>query len=133
VQKNTYAPLTGSGWTQERPVRFFINTTFSGYFDAQTRRFSSFPERGAVAATFDGKLTRDGLPTFVENEYKRTGLLIESPYFVLDRMSFVDGRIPSAADREQYYVIPILGVGLSMAVLVGGGIGLAIRKLRRAG
>jgi hypothetical protein len=133
AKTNTYAPLTGSGWTRERPIRFFINTTFSGYSDAQTGRFSSFPERGAVTVTFDGQLTRNGLPTFVENEYQRGGLLIESPYFVMDRMSFVDGRIPSAAERQQYYLIPILGAGLGMAILVGGSIGLTIRKLRRAG
>jgi hypothetical protein len=51
----------------------------------------------------------------------------------MDRMSFVDGRIPSASERQSYYLIPILGVGLSMAILVGGSVGLAIRKLRRAG
>jgi hypothetical protein len=130
---NTYAPLTGSSWTQEKPIKFFISTTFTGYFNPQTGRSDSFPEQGAVAATFDGQLTQNDLPTFVENEYKRAGLLIESPYYVLDRMSFRDGRVPSAADRQSYYLIPILGVGLSMALLVGGGIGLGIRKLRRAG
>jgi hypothetical protein len=128
---NTYAPLTGSGWSSERPVRFFINTTFSGYDDPQTGRPGVLPERGAVAATFDGQLTRNDLPTFVESEYKRAGLRIESPYFVLDRMSFRDGRIPSATETGRYYVIPILGVGLSIAILVGGSIGLAIRKSRR--
>jgi hypothetical protein len=128
-----YAPLTGSGWTPERPIRFFINTTLSSHFDAQTKRFSSFPERGPVAVTFDGRLTRNGLPTFVENKYRRTGLLIESPYYVLDQMTFVDGRIPSAAEREQYYLIPMFGILVSIGGLVGGSIGLAIRKLRRPG
>lgn len=130
---NTYVPLTGPGWTPKQPVRFFINMTFSGYFDAQTKRFSSFPERGAVAATFDGQLAQNDLPTFVVNEYQRNGLLIDSPYFVIDRMSFVDGRVPSAAQMQAYYLIPILGIGLSIAIFVGGSIGLAIRKARRAG
>jgi hypothetical protein len=131
--ENTYAPLTGSGWTKGQPIRFFINTTFTGYFDEQTGRFNSFPERGAVAANFDGQLTRNGLPTFVSDEYQRSGLLIEFPYFVMDRMSFANGRVPSAAEQQSYYLIPILGVILSMAILFGGGIGLAIRKFRRAG
>ncbi len=128
-----YVPLTGSGWTPERPIRFFINTTLSGHFDTQTKRFNSFSDRGAMAVTFDGQLTRNSLPTFVENKYRRTGLLIESPYFVIDRMTFVEGRIPSAAEREQYYLIPIFGLILSTGILVGGGIGLAIRRLRRPG
>jgi hypothetical protein len=128
-----YAPLTGSDWTPEQPIRFFINTTLSGHFDAQTRRFNSFSERGAMAVTFDGQLTRNGLPTFVENNYLRNELLIESPYFVMDQMTFVDGRIPSAAEREQYYLIPILGILLGIGILVGGGIGLAIRRWRRPG
>lgn len=131
AETTKYAPLTGSGWTKEGPIRFFMNTTTSGYFDPQTRRIISFSGQGAVAATFDGKLTQNGLPTYVENEYKRSGLLIESPYFVMDRMSFVNGRIPS--ESQQYHMIPILGAGLSVAVLVGGSIGLMIRKLRRAG
>jgi hypothetical protein len=128
-----YVPLTGSGWTPERPIRFFINTTLSGHFDTQTKGFNSFSERGEMAVTFDGQLTRNSLPTFVENKYRRTGLLIESPYFVIDRMTFVEGRIPSAAEREQYYLIPIFGLILSTGILVGGGIGLAIRRLRRPG
>jgi len=128
-----YAPLTGSDWTPEQPIRFFINTTLSGHFDAQTRRFNSFSERGAMAVTFHGQLTRNSLPTFVKNNYLRNGLLIESPYFVMDQMTFVDGRIPSAAEREKYYQIPIFGLVLSMGILVGGGIGLAIRRLRRPG
>ena len=126
-----YAPLTGSGWTPERPIRFFINTNLSGHFDAQTKRFSSYSEQGPVAVTFDGRLTRNGLPTFVENMYRRTGLLIESPYYVMDQMTFVDGRIPSAAEREQYYLLPVAGILVSIGLLVGGSIGLAIRKLRR--
>jgi len=130
---STYAPLTGSGWTRERPIRFFISTTFTGDFDAKPVRSGSFSEQDAAPGTFDGKLTRNDLPTFVENEYKRAGLQIESPYFVLDRMSFRDGRIPSAAESGQYYWIPMLGVGFSMALLVGGSIGLGIRKLIRAG
>jgi hypothetical protein len=128
-----YAPLTGSGWTPERPIRFFIKTTLSDPYDAQTRRLSIFSERKPEAATFDGRLTRNSLPTYVENEYRRTGLLIESPYFVMDQMTFVDGRIPSAAERERYYYIPLLGILVSIGCLAGGGIGLAIRKLRRPG
>jgi hypothetical protein len=128
-----YAPLTGSGWTPDQPIRFFIDTTLSGHFDAQTKRFSSFSERSPVAATFDGRLTRNGLPTFVENKYQRTGLLIESPYFVMDQMAFVDGRIPSAAEKQKYHQIPLFGVLVSIGGLVGGGIGLAIRRLRRPG
>lgn len=128
ANKTTYAPLTGMGWTKGQPIRFFIDTTFTGYFNEQTGQFSSFPERGAVAVTLDGQLDRNGLPTFVTNEYQRNGLLIESPYFVLDRMSFVNGRVPSAASLQAYYLIPILGVLLSLAILVGGGIGLVIRK-----
>lgn len=128
-----YAPLTGSGWTPERPIRFFIKTALSDPYYAQTRRFSIFSERSPEAATFDGRLTRNGLPTYVENNYLRTGLLIESPHYVMDQMTFVDGRIPSAAEREKYYQIPILGIIVSIGALVGGGIGLAIRKLRRPG
>jgi hypothetical protein len=128
-----YAPLTGSDWTPERPIRFFINTTLSDPYAAQTRRASSFSERSPVVATFDGRLTRNGLPTFVENKYRRNGLLIESPYYVMNQMTFVDGRIPSAAERERYHQMPVLGILVSIATLVGGGIGLAIRKLRRPG
>jgi hypothetical protein len=130
---NTYIPLTGSGWTKEKPIRFFMNTTFTGYFDTQTKRSGSFSEQGVAAATVDGKLTQNGLPTYVEKEYQRAGLLIDSPYYVMDRMSFDNGRIPSKAQSQQYHLIPILGVGFSLALLVGGSIGLGIRKLRRAG
>jgi hypothetical protein len=87
-------------------------------------------EEGAVSDTFDGKLTENGLPTYVVNEYKRNGLLIESPHYVMDRERFVDGRVASKSD--QYYLIPILGGAFSVALLVGGSIGLGIRKLRRA-
>jgi hypothetical protein len=128
-----YAPLIDSGWTPEQPIRFSINTTLSGNFDAQNRRFNSFSERGAIAVTFDCQLTRNGLPTYVENEYRRTGLLIESPHYVMDQMTFVDGRIPSAAERERYYYIPLLGILVSIGCLVGGGIGLAIRRWRHPG
>jgi hypothetical protein len=130
---NTYAPLTGSGWTKKQPIKFFISTTFTSYFNPDLGRSTNFPEQGVVAATFDGQLSRNDLPTFVENEYERAGLRIESPYFVLDRMSFPNGLIPSAAKRDKYHLIPILGVGLSMMILFSGGLALAIRKLMRAG
>jgi hypothetical protein len=128
----TYAPLTGSGWTQGQPIRFFINTTFTGYTDPQTKLSRNFPEQGVVAWTFDGQMFQNGLPTYVENEFRRSGLLIESQYFVLDRKSLYNGRIPSP---DEYYLIPYFGIGLSVILLVAFSLGLVVNKnrLKRAG
>jgi hypothetical protein len=128
----TYAPLTGSGWTQGQPIRFFINTTFTGYTDPQTKLSRNFPEQGVVAGTFDGQMFQNGLPTYVENEFRRSGLLIESQYFVLDRKSLYNGRIPSP---DEYYLIPYFGIGLSVILLVAFSLGLVVNKnrLKRAG
>jgi hypothetical protein len=128
----TYAPLTGSDWTQGQPIRFFVNATSTGYTDPKTKLPRNFPEQGVVAATFDGQLVRNGLPTYVENEFRRGGLLIESEYFVLDRKSFYNGRVPS---RSEYYLIPYFGIGLSGILLVAFSLGLVVNKnrLKRAG
>jgi hypothetical protein len=129
---DTYTPLTGSGWTEEKPIRFFIDGGYSGCIDPQTRRFSPLLERGPAAVKIEGKLARNSLPTYVENEFKRAGLQVESPYFVMDQMCFDNGRIPSAAGRNQYYLIPLVGVILSLTVLIGGSIRLVRYRLRRA-
>jgi hypothetical protein len=131
ASEKMYAPLTSSGWTDGRPIKYFINTTFTGYFDPKTKLHTSFPKQGVVETTFDGKLTQNNLPTYVEKGYQRAGLLIDSPYYVLDRMSFDNGRIPSKS--REHYPILVMGVGFSLAMLVGGSLGLGIRKLRRSG
>jgi hypothetical protein len=124
---DTYAPLTGSEWTPKQPIRFFY-TDATGYFDWSAKRSRSFAERGVASAKFDGRLTRNSLPIFVENEYRRKGLLIGSPYYVMEQTDFVDGRVPSALGA--YFPIPFFGVMTSVLMVV---ILFAIRKSKRSG
>jgi len=133
VRTNTYIPLTSPDWSPKKPIRYFIDTTFMGYDDPKSNLPAFFPDHGIVTTTFDGKLSRDALPTFVKNEFQRKGLVVESPYFVLQRMSFDNGRVPSSAQKEKYYLIPYLGIGVSVVLLIALSASLLVNKKRGIG
>lgn len=130
-KETMYVPLTEPGWNANQPVKYFMIVGFNGYIDPQTQKFSVLPTRGTFAGTFDGTISQDALPTFVRNEYERKGLKIASPHYVLTRTNnFEGGKIKSRADSQMYWLIPVLGFGMSAAILVVGGLGLLIRRAR---
>jgi hypothetical protein len=130
--RHTYAPLTSSGWNTGQPVVYFINTTIDEGWNANPRNPRG-ASRNLVVDRFQGKLVQDGLPTFVRTAYEKEGIKIATPHYVLERMHFHDGKIPNAADRQQYHLIWILGLGASAAIFVGGLLGWLLRKMRGKG
>jgi hypothetical protein len=131
-RSNKYVPLTNADWNAKQPIKYFLysDTNYNGYIDPQTQQIAVLPNRGTVAGTFSGKLTQDSSPTFVRNEFTRKGLAIASPHYVLERTNNFGDKINSAAQSQMYWLIPVLGVCLSLAILLGGGVGMLARRAR---
>jgi hypothetical protein len=130
VKTEAYIPLTGSDWTPKQPIRFFITRSIStSRYGGPVKVFGNFPEQGAAATTFDGKLNWSRLPTFVENDFRRDGLLVASPHYVVEETKFVDGRVPSSKPSE---MILFFGFGLSLLFAFSLSLAVVIRKFRHA-
>lgn len=124
-----YVPLTGPDWQPGQPVRFFLDTSTDAYFDEANQRTLSFDEATPFPATFSGQLHPGALPTVVQREFARHRVTAAEPHYVLENIYMPNGQPPRAA-AQQYWLIAVLGVGLGAAILVGGGIGLLIRRRR---
>ena len=134
----SYTPLTGVRWSLPEPVHVFVASDSPAGATRLSRpprmtRDRNSNESDAAGDVIEGRLHEGDMPVYARNEFERQGVRIASPYYVLDRMSFIDGRVPNIAQQQQYHLIPILGLGLSAVILIGGGGGLLIRKfiLRR--
>ena len=129
TKTDRYVPLTGAGWQPGEPVRFFLDTSTSYYYDPANQRSINLDQTAPFLGTFDGELGQGNLPTVVRQEFERQHLkLAESPY-VLDFASSYGGH-PPTAESHAYHLILWLGLGAGAAVLVGGGLGLALRRAR---
>lgn len=126
-----YLPLTGPDWQPGQPVRFFLDTSTDVYFDEANRRSIAFDNATPFPATFSGQLHAGTLPTVVQREFARHRVVAAEPYYVLENLYMPNGQPPRAA-AQQYWIIRVLGVGLGAAILVGGGLGMIIRRRRQA-
>lgn len=125
----TYTPLTSANWNRGEPIRIFVVSTSSGPVLPTIRPRSASGSKEESGIVYEGRIDEGNLPTYVRNEFARQGLQIASPHYVFDQMNFINGQIPDVAQSQQYYIIPLLGVGFSVAILFGGTIGLLIRAL----
>jgi len=126
-----YLPLTGSDWQPGQPVRFFLDTSTDMYFDEANQRSIALDNATPFPATFGGQLHAGTLPTVVQREFARHRVVAAEPYYVLENLYLPNGQPPRAA-AQQYWIIRVLGVGLGAAILVGGGLGMIIRRHRHA-
>ncbi|MGI4873890.1 MAG: hypothetical protein ACRYFX_22245 [Janthinobacterium lividum] len=124
-----YLPLTGPDWRPGQPVRFFLDTSTDAYFDEAHQRTIPFDNATPFPATFSGQLHPGTLPTVVQRAFTRHRVTAAEPYYVLENSYLPNGQPPRAA-AQQYWLIPTLGLGLGAAILVGGGLGLLIRRQR---
>jgi hypothetical protein len=124
-----YVPLTGPDWQPGQPVRFFLDTSTDVYFDEANQRSILFDQATPFPATFSGQLHPNALPTVVRRAFAQHRLTVAEPHYVLENLYMPAGRPPRAAS-QQYWLILVLGIGLGAAMLVGGGIGLLIRRRR---
>ncbi|RZK54788.1 MAG: hypothetical protein EOO59_11130 [Hymenobacter sp.] len=124
-----YVPLTGPDWQPGQPVRFFLDTSTDAYFDEANQRTIVFDQTTAFPAVFTGQLHTSALPVVVQREFTRHQVTAAEPYYVLENVYMPNGQPPRAAS-QQYWLIPVLGIGLGVAILVGGGVGLLIRRKR---
>jgi hypothetical protein len=124
-----YVPLTGPDWQPGQPVRFFLDTSTDAYFDEANRRSIVFDQATPFPAIFSGQLHPNALPTVVQREFARHRVTAAEPHYVLENLYMPNGQPPRAAS-QQYWLIPVLGLGLGAAILVGGGVGLFIRRQR---
>lgn len=63
----------------------------------------------------------------VQREFARHQVATVEPHYVLENVYMPNGQPPRAAS-QQYWLIPVLGIGLGAAILLGGGVGLLIRR-----
>ncbi len=132
-QRSNYVPITSSRWKLGEPVQFVLMTSLDGYTDASTNRFTLFQGRSAsFSATFTGVAKSALVPVPIARFLRDVGVLLADPCFVLEPALLVDGKLPSRARSQMYYIIPILGVGLGLMTLLGGGVGLWIRGVRKS-
>jgi len=124
-----YVPLTGPDWQPGQPVRFFLDTSTDAYFDEANQRSIVFDQATPFSVTFSGQLHPNALPTVVRRAFGQYRVTAAEPHYVLENLYMPNGQPPRAAS-QQYWIIPVLGLGLGAAILVGGGIGLLIRRRR---
>lgn len=124
-----YVPLTGADWQPGQPVRFFLDTSTDAYFDEATQRSVVFDQAAPFPATFSGQLQPNALPVVVQRAFAQQRVTAAEPHYVLKNLYLPNGQ-PPRATSQQYWLIPVLGIGLGAAILVGGGIGLLIRRRR---
>lgn len=123
-----YLPLTGPDWRPGQPVQLLWDTSIDAYYDETSHTSADLDHSSAFPGTFSGDLGL-ALPTVVRQEFEHQGLHLAESVYVLHQQYFVNGR-PVDYDSSTYYLLPWLGLGLSAAILLGGGIGLAIRRAR---
>ena len=123
-----YLPLTGPDWRPGQLVQLLWNTSVDMYYDPATQAPADLDHASAFPGTFRGELSQR-LPTVVRQYFERQGLKLAEPVYVLQEKYFTNGR-PVDYESSTYYLIPWVGLGLSAALLVGGGLGLAIRRAR---
>ena len=124
-----YVPLTGPDWQPGQPVRFFLDTSTDAYVDEANQRSIVFDQATPFPATFSGQLHSDALPLVVRRAFAQHRVTAAEPHYVLENLYMPNGQPPRAAS-QQYWLILVLGLGLGAAILVGGGIGLLIRRRR---
>jgi len=127
-----YVPLTGPDWQPGQPVRFFLDTSTDAYFDEASRRSIVFDQATPFAVTFSGQLHPNTLPLVVQRAFAQQRVMAAEPHYVLENLYMPNGQPPRAAS-QQYWLIAVLGLGLGAAILVGGGVGLLIRRRRGLG
>lgn len=124
-----YVPLTGPDWQPGQPVRFFLDTSTDAYFDEANQRSIVFDQATPFPVTFSGQLHPNALPSVVRRAFAQHRVTTAEPHYVLENLYMPSGQPPRAAN-QQYWIILVLGLGLGAAILVGGGIGLLIRRRR---
>ena len=132
ARTNRYAPLTGRSWRPGEPIRFFLNTSQGAYYDPATAQTFDFGRTPPFSGTFDGELSQGSLPTVVRQEFERRHLPVADAAYVLTETSSF-GERPPKADRRYYPLVLWGGLGLSAALLLGGGLGLVLRRVRGPG
>lgn len=126
---NRYIPLTGPNWRPGQPVRMVYDTSTDVYFNDNQQQSVLYDQTTAFPGTFTGELHMGTLPTAARTAFEQQGLQLAEPLYVLENQFFVNGR-PVDTDAGTYHYVLWAGLLLSGALLLGGGIGLAIRRSR---
>ncbi|UYZ63057.1 hypothetical protein [Hymenobacter weizhouensis] len=129
ARTNRYVPLTGPEWRPGQPVRIVYDTSTGVYFDEKNQQTFVYDQTSAFPGTFTGELHVGTLPTVARTAFEQQGLRLAEPVYVLENQYFTNGR-PMDTDAGTYHLVLWLGLIFSAAILLGGGIGLAIRRRR---
>ncbi len=124
TRTTTYVPLTPANWRRGDPIRYVLGTNISHYSPpGGGRLFALDPRQPPFAMqTEAGALTADGLPGPVREEYRRAGLVLAEPVYLLE---------PGASGNEMLLVVTGVAGLLGVCVFVAAGI-VAVRNRRAA-
>lgn len=67
--RTTYAPLLPATWEPGQPVRFVVKTEIPVYQNPATGHVFMLDSGQVFPATYDGRLTTNNLPTYVQQHY----------------------------------------------------------------
>ena len=111
----TYAPLLPASWQPGQPVQFIVKTKNPVYQNPFTKRVFMLDSGQVFPATYDGRLSANDAPTYVQQHLAARHLTLASPYYVLDDQEVADGHatLPDANRRWMF-----LGMGLLLAVIM---------------
>jgi hypothetical protein len=109
-----YVPLTSPEWTPQEPVRYFLHFSRHGE-----------PTRDDFDGPYVGEVGADSLPTPVAKEYERAGVTLARPYFVVERIDLVDGKVPDTSENAfaGYVIISAAFTLFGLLLVLGGWIG----------
>lgn len=120
----TYVPLTTTGWRRDQPIRYVLGTNITHYSPpGGGRLFPLNPRQPPFAMqTEAGALVAGGLPGPVREEYRRAGLVLAEPLYLLE---------PGATGNETMFIVAGVAGLVGLCVLTSAGI-VAWRNRRAA-
>jgi hypothetical protein len=111
-----YVPLTPADWKPSQPVQVVLRTLSGAYYDSLNRRALVYETATPFPATFDGSVSQDNLPTYVQESFTRQGLRLASPVFVLDDQGANQGTITPVGGSKRWHIL-VFGLLLALFFL----------------
>ncbi len=112
-------------------MRLFLQTTVDFYYPPDTGNGQSVLPRNLDDApfvgVFEGELGRETLPLFVRTALRRAGIMVASPYYVLEQETLHGRR--RIMSRQETFLAPLIGGFFGLMFLLTG----AVMHWRREG
>lgn len=124
TRSTTYVPLTPRNWRRDQPIRYVLGTNISHYLPpggGQLYPLNPYQPPFAMQ-TQAGALVAGGLPGPVREEYRRAGLVLAEPLYLLE---------PGSSSNETVLIIAGVAGLVGFSILTSAGI-VAWRNRRAA-